>query len=243
MSRPLIGITTSTRTGWRVFPFIALGVWLAGGRSVRWSANDETPDVAQVDGVIVGGGDDISPELYGGELIATAVLDPARDRLETTIVEAAFGLGKPVLGICRGAQMINIALGGNLHQDAYGHYGARKHSTLLPKKDVRICSDTRLAHLAGTAPMRVNALHSQAVDALGDGLQVAARDPSGMVQAIERVSDPFALGVQWHPEYLTYARRQRALFSALVAAARARAGDRAQLAEVTAEAARRGYRD
>ena len=74
--------------------------------------------------------------------------------------------------------------------------------------------------LAGTAPMRVNALHSQAVDRLGQGLVIAARDDGGMIQAVERSTPPFALGVQWHPEYLIYARRQRALFRALVDAAR-----------------------
>jgi len=179
--------------------------------------------------VIVGGGDDISPELYGGDLIASAVLDPARDELEKCLVEEAMVQGKPVLGICRGAQMINVALGGDLHQDAYDHYNAHKHTTLLPKKDVRVEPGSRLGALAGLAPMRVNALHSQAVDRLGDGLRVAARDGSGVVQAVERVEEPFALGVQWHPEYLTYAHRQRALFRALVAAARASHEHRAQL--------------
>lgn len=233
--RPLIGISTSRRTGWRVYPFIALGVWLAGGRSVRWVAGRRA-EVRHVDGIIVGGGDDISPELYDGELVASAVLDPARDDLERCLVEEAMAQGKPVLGICRGAQMLNVALGGNLHQDAYNHYGARKHSTILPKKDVRIEPGTRLGALAGLEPMRVNALHSQAVDRLGDRLRVAARDGSGMVQAVERIEEPFALGVQWHPEYLTYARRQRALFRALVAAARAGVEHRAQLPEVSAEA-------
>jgi putative glutamine amidotransferase len=233
--RPLIGISTSRRTGWRVYPFLALGVWLAGGRSVRWQAGKPV-QVTCVDGIIVGGGDDISPELYGGELVASAVLDPARDDLERCLIDEAMAQGKPVLGICRGAQMLNVALGGDLYQDAYGHFGARKHSTILPKKDIRISPDTRMAALAGTAPMRVNALHSQAVNLLGDGLRVAARDTSGMVQAVERIEEPFALGVQWHPEYLTYARRQRALFRALVAAARAHVAARAQLPEVSAEA-------
>ncbi|OWY07734.1 gamma-glutamyl-gamma-aminobutyrate hydrolase [Thioclava sp. F42-5] len=233
--KPLIGISTSRRTGWRVYPFIAFGVWLAGGRSVRWVAGKRA-EVRHVDGVIVGGGDDISPELYGGDLIASAVLDPARDELEKCLVEEAMAQGKPVLGICRGAQMINVALGGDLHQDAYDHYNVRKHTTLLPKKDVRIEPGTRLGALAGLEPMRVNALHSQAVDRLGDGLRVAARDGSGMVQAVERIEEPFALGVQWHPEYLTYAHRQRALFRALVAAARAGVEHRAQLPEVSAEA-------
>ena len=87
--RPLIGISTSRRTGWRVYPFIALGVWLAGGRSRRWQAGKRAK-VTNVDGIIVGGGDDISPELYGGELVATAVLDPDRDAL-------AKGIFKPSL--------------------------------------------------------------------------------------------------------------------------------------------------
>ena len=80
--------------------------------------------------------------------------------------------------------------------------------------------------------MKVNALHSQAVDTLGRGLRVAARDAGGMVQAIERVRDPFAIGVQWHPEHLFYARRQQGLFRALVSAARARQQHQAQLDRV-----------
>ena len=80
--------------------------------------------------------------------------------------------------------------------------------------------------------MRVNALHSQAVNELGRGMRVAARDPGGMIQAVERVRDPFALGVQWHPEHLFYARRQRRLFKALVAAAAARRQSVAQLQRV-----------
>lgn len=224
--RPCIGVTVSRRTGWRVFPVIALNIWIAGGRAQRWDAGREDAgqlaDMAAVDGLVVGGGDDISPRLYHGELVAEARLDPARDALEQRLVLAAQAAGKPVLGICRGAQMLNIAAGGNLHQRAYDHYtDSRQYRTILPRKDVTVLDGTGLAAIAGTAPMRVNALHRQAVDRLGDGLRVAARDDGGMVQAIERSAPPFALGVQWHPEYLIYARRQRALFRALVAAARA----------------------
>jgi putative glutamine amidotransferase len=221
MTRPVIAVTVSRRSGWRVFPLVAVNVRMAGGRAVCWRGSADA-DIAAVDGVIIGGGDDISPDLYGGQLITSARIDPERDAMERHVVEAAFAAGKPVLGICRGSQMLNVALGGTLHQDAYEVYReSRRHRTVLPRKEVRVERHTRLAAIAGAAPMRVNALHSQSVDSLGRGLRVAARDPGGMIQAVERVRDPFAVGVQWHPEHLFYARRQRRLFTALVAAATA----------------------
>ena len=212
-------MTCSRRSGWRVFPLIAFNLWLAGGRGLRWDTAREA-DLDAVDGLIVGGGDDIAPDLYQGQLVATARLDPDRDALERRLVLAALQAGKPVLGICRGAQMLNVALGGGLHQDAYAqHQGSRFRWTVLPRKTVSVEGGTLLAQVAGTEPMRVNALHTQAVDRLGADLQVAAHDEGGMIQAIERCVPPFAIGVQWHPEHLFYARRQRALFAALVAAA------------------------
>ncbi len=232
MKRPLIGVTTSRRSGWRIFPLVALNVWLAGGRSVRWVAGREAV-LSGVDGIIIGGGDDISPDLYGGRLITSARLDPDRDALERRLVHEAEAANKPVLGICRGSQMLNVALGGTLHQDAYGIYTASQRKwTILPRKTVNVQPGTRLERLAGTAPMKINALHSQAVDQLGEGLRVAARDDGGMIQAVERVHEPFALGVQWHPEHLFYARRQRRLFRALVEAARAGARSSDQLRAV-----------
>lgn len=222
MTRPNIGVTTSRRSGWRIFPLVAFNVWLAGGRAVRWVAGQEA-DVGSVDGIIIGGGDDISPDLYKGEIVATARLDPARDDLERHLVIEAMQQGKPVLGICRGAQMMNVALGGTLYQDAYAEFTESRHvKTILPRKTVTPEASSRLATIAGAEPMRVNSLHSQAVHQLGSGLRVAATDQGGMVQAVERTRDPFAIGVQWHPEHLFYAHRQRALFAALVRAARVR---------------------
>jgi putative glutamine amidotransferase len=227
--RPVIGVTTSARSGWRIFPLVAFNVWLAGGRARRWVTGREA-DVSTVDGVIIGGGDDISPDLYDGELRLSARLDPARDRLERRLVIEAMDQGKPVLGICRGSQMINVALGGDLDQDAYGTFTrSRKIRTILPRKTVFPLPESRLSTLTGEEPMLVNALHSQAVDDLGRGLRVAARDEGGMIQAIETVGDPFAVGVQWHPEHLFYARRQRAIFAALVRAAATPCGRTEQL--------------
>jgi len=219
--RPRIGVTTSLRSGWRIFPLVALNLWLAGARGLRWNSRSDA-DMAAVDGLIVGGGDDISPTLYGGDIRIAARLDPDRDALEQRLVEQAIAAGKPVLGICRGAQMLNVALGGSLHQDAYAHYrGSDFVRTILPRKAVRIDPASLLARIAGAEPMQVNALHTQSIDRLGAGLRCAARDGGGMIQAVERVTEPFALGVQWHPEHLFYARRQRALFRALAAAAAA----------------------
>lgn len=220
-NRPRIGVTVSRRSGWRIFPMLFLSLVLAGGRGVRWQAG-RPADIDEVDGLVVGGGDDISAKLYGGRVNLHSRIDPERDQLELDLVRAAFERNKPVLGICRGAQMINIALGGTLHQDAFKVYGEReKPWTVLPRRRVEIEPGSRLARLAGEKPMLVNALHSQSVDRVGAGLRVVARDEFGMVQAVERGADPFVMGVQWHPEHLFYAWRQRRLFRALVHAAEA----------------------
>ncbi|MEQ5869335.1 type 1 glutamine amidotransferase [Sagittula sp. NFXS13] len=236
MTRPIIGVTVSDRSGWRIFPLINLNLWLAGARGVRWGAKRDC-DLSKVDGIVIGGGDDIGPELYGGTLGVSARLDHDRDELERSLAEQAADLNMPVLGICRGAQMLNVALGGTLDQNAWQTFGMdNKIKTILPKREICVDNDTLLAKHTGPEPMKVNALHTQAVKELGEGLQVCARDTAGMVQAIERTSDPFAIGVQWHPEHLFYAHRQRAIFHALVAAARARRERRGQNEAARAEA-------
>ncbi|WP_439123964.1 gamma-glutamyl-gamma-aminobutyrate hydrolase family protein [Marivita sp.] len=228
MSRPNIAVTTSSRTGWRVYPLINLNLWITGGRGVRWGVG-RVADLEHVDGLIIGGGDDIGPDLYGGRLGISARLDPERDELERCLAEAALEQNIPVLGICRGSQMLNVALGGTLDQDAWTTYGPeRKITTILPKRNICVEEETHLSLISGEHPMKVNALHSQAVDRLGEGLRISAKDTGGMIQAIERVRDPFALGVQWHPEHLFYAHRQRAIFRALVTAANAYRDDRNQ---------------
>ncbi|MBE3638416.1 gamma-glutamyl-gamma-aminobutyrate hydrolase family protein [Mangrovicoccus algicola] len=237
MTRPVIGVTVSRRSGWRIYPLVAFNIWLAGGRSQRWQAG-RPADVDAVDGIVIGGGDDISPDFYGGEFVTSARLDPDRDRLERSLVAAAWAQNTPILGICRGAQMMNVALGGTLHQDAYKVYTTSRHVwTVLPRKTVQTAEQSRLARLMGRKGIRVNALHSQAVKDLGDGLVIAARDEGGMIQAVESIRDPFALGVQWHPEHLFYLRTQRRIFRALVTAARAYRQRNHQIGAVAEEAA------
>lgn len=236
MTRPLIGVTTSRRSGWRIFPLVRFNLWLAGARALRWTERSDV-DMDAVDGVVIGGGDDISPELYGAALEMTARLDPARDSMEHDIARQALQDDIPVLGICRGAQMLNVAAGGTLAQDAWGLYpDAKPIKTILPKREIHLEPETQLVRWVGPEPMRVNALHTQAVDRPGENIRIAARDSHGMVQAIERNRDPFALGVQWHPEHLFYAHRQRAIFAALAEAARAYAEGRRQVPAVSSGA-------
>lgn len=217
-TRPTIGVTTSARGGWRSFLANAFSIWRAGGRARRLYSGRYV-DLKGLDGFVVGGGDDISAELYGGEIIPNVRLDPDRDRLELDVLTHADAQRKPVLGICRGAQMINVARGGTLHEDIYEIYqSAPKQRTILPRKSVDIVPDSHLYGVLGVDTCHVNALHHQSIDALGDGLRVAARDFHGIVQAVECVNGQ-ALGVQWHPELLVFSSTQQALFRALRRAA------------------------
>lgn len=149
----------------------------------------------------------------------------ARDAFEFACFERARERKLPVFGICRGTQLINIALGGRLYRDLAGFYEETAAiRSILPRKSVTVEAGTRLFSILAAHRCRVNALHRQAIDAdkLGNGLCVAAREPTGVVQAIES-DDPqaFLIGVQWHPEYLPQRAEHRRLFAALVQAARA----------------------
>lgn len=152
--------------------------------------------------------------------------DPARDAIELALIARAEAAHLPVLGICRGAQLLNIHGGGTLHQDLSGFYTERPDRwTLFPRKPITIAPESRLQAVIGRARCEVNSLHRQAVDALGKDLAIVARDQRGVVQGIEHPARRFWIGVQWHPEYLPQVPEQRRLFAALVAAAR-QAGDR-----------------
>ncbi|MAO56690.1 MAG: gamma-glutamyl-gamma-aminobutyrate hydrolase [Rhodospirillaceae bacterium] len=222
--RPRIGVTVSNRGAAMSWLANWLSVTRAGGKAVRMSVNGKT-DIDGLDGLIIGGGDDIGAGLYGGELSLDLRIDEARDAMEQGALDQALHADLPVMGICRGSQMINIHLGGTLHQDIYTVYqDLPRMRTVLARKDVSIKEGTRLARLMGGERAKVNSLHHQAVDRLGDGLIVAARDGGGVIQATERPGDGFLIGVQWHPEFLIFHHRHQNLFRGLVAAAEAKAG-------------------
>ncbi|GIL39000.1 hypothetical protein TMPK1_12370 [Rhodospirillales bacterium TMPK1] len=198
-------------------------LWRAGARSVRIDAAHEFP-IDDLDGLVIGGGDDIDAQLYGGEVAPTVRIDEERDAMEQRILGHAARRDLPVLGICRGSQMINVHRGGSLYTDIYEVFvKAPRLRTVLPRKSVEITEGSRLASLLGRSSVRVNALHHQSVDKLGKGVRVAALDRWGIVQAIEVPQCRFLIGVQWHPEFLVFDGREQNLFRALVDAARHRA--------------------
>jgi putative glutamine amidotransferase len=200
--------------------FNRLAVWRAGGKAIKVTAK-QRPPIETLDGLIIGGGDDIDARLYGGELSVDVRIDPERDELELDYLASATTRDIPILGVCRGAQILNVFHGGTLHHDIYGAYaGLQRRRTPLPRLPIEIEQDTQLAAILGQDACRVNALHHQSVDRPGKGFLVAARDRDGVVQAICRKGQPLCLGVQWHPEFLVFDSGQQNLFRALVDAAR-----------------------
>jgi putative glutamine amidotransferase len=144
-------------------------------------------------------------------------IDRARDEMEQRYLDSAITRGLPVLGICRGAQFLNVYWGGTLHSDIAGFYTEEpKIDSVYPRKHIRLEPGTHLSEILEAESCLVNSLHSQAVDRAGEGIRVAATDLAGVVQAVEHDSYPFAMGVQWHPEYLPQVRSQRRIFEKLV---------------------------
>ena len=243
-ARPLIGVTTSEvrrkqkaqplPEGDRPQPEIVVGVVYtraveeAGGVPVvlpPLHGRDVTPLVEQLAGVCLSGGPDLDPAAYGADRHAKlGLVEPELDAFELAVVRRAEALGLPVLGICRGCQVLNVARGGTLHQHVPdvvdGSVAHRQtESGRETTHDIRIEPDSRLAEIVGREDLPVNAFHHQAVDRLGEGLRAVAWAPDGIVEGIEGDGDALYLGVQWHVETLVHLERHARLFEALVDAA------------------------
>ncbi|AGA32134.1 Para-aminobenzoate synthase, amidotransferase component [Thioalkalivibrio nitratireducens DSM 14787] len=153
-------------------------------------------------------------------------LDTERDRLEKALIHRALDERRPILGICRGMQLVNVVRGGTLHRDLGGFYTETPQTrSLLPVKRVDLEPGSRLAAVLDGETVQVNALHNHAVAELGQHLRVCGREPTGVIQAIE-ACDRWCIGVQWHPEYLPQKHVQQRLFRALVRAAGPETGAR-----------------
>jgi putative glutamine amidotransferase len=176
------------------------------------------PGVAELldrlDGLCLSGGPDLDPAAYGARERHPQLgpTEPSLDAFELALARSALERGTPILAVCRGAQALNVACGGTLHQHVDGHRQALPAGE--PSHAVQLVARSRLGGLLGSAGVGVNSFHHQAVDRVGAGLRVVARAPDGTVEAIEGAG--FVVGVQWHAEAMA---AHACLFEALVAAA------------------------
>ncbi len=238
--RPVLGLTTyldQAQTGVWDVPASFLpagycqGITAAGGIAVLLPPQPVDRDIAAwvldgLAGLVITGGKDIDPVSYG-QARHPATDEPGgdRDAWEFALLAEALGRGLPVLGICRGAQVLNVALGGTLHQhlpEVIGHCGHRAGNAVFTTMPVRTVPGTRLADLVGES-CDVQCYHHQAIAELGERLVISGRDDDGVIEAIELPGERFVLAVQWHPEESLADLR---LFAAIVAAARAYATGR-----------------
>ena len=158
------------------------------------------PLVVSMDAMIFSGGCDIHPVHYGQALRPDCGrVDARRDRIELALADLVLSRNIPVLGICRGVQLLNVALGGTLCQHIEGHRVSETSDDPV-WHDVTLEPGSRLAAIAGRERVRVNSYHHQCVDLVADGLRVVARSQDGVIEAVEGAGSRFVLGLQWHPE-------------------------------------------
>jgi putative glutamine amidotransferase len=215
---PAIGLTLSScATGEQTRPYRA-ALESPGACVIELRAGGEGVPVYELDGLLLSGGGDIEPARFGQENHAkTASVDPERDELELQAARSALADGMPILGICRGAQVLGVALGGTLVQDVPELTPNALCHADAPHTVTFACG-SRIGAILGCERLEVNSSHHQANDALGDGVRAVAWSDDNVIEAIEVAGRPFAIGVQWHPERM-HDERQSKLFAAFVTAA------------------------
>ena len=225
-SRPVIGVTTQTLHAIEGISPQLPASWVMSrryfdaaiaARAVPWMVpllDDDTETLREIydrlDGLLLPGGVDIDPGQFGEARRAQCgVVDPARDRVELQLARWAAEEGKPVLGLCRGLQVLNVALGGTLYQDIGAEKpGALKHDC-FPNEgyqrdhlahDVAVVDGSRLRAAFGRPVVAVNSMHHQGIHRLAESLVASAVSPDGLVEGVEAADGTFLVGVQWHPE-------------------------------------------
>lgn len=239
MPRPLIGITSRHALTSEGLPSVQIlrayvaAILEAGGAPILIP-----PDLPEdgwrtlferLDGILFSGGADIGLEHFEGEPHSSMVVETARDAIELPLLRAAVEADKPLLGICRGFQVMNVALGGTLYThilDQLPNALQHDHSEGKPRTHlahaVRVEQGTRLADALGRTALEVNSLHHQGIKDLAPGLTATAFAADGLIEGIELPAHRFALAVQWHPEWMTSHAEMRNLFREFVRAAETR---------------------
>lgn len=217
MRKPLIGLTPYHDTDnhdIKMRPTYLRTLKAAGAIPVVMPLEASEDDLKQLtdelDGFLFAGGPDVHPFLFGEETReGCGNVSKERDQMELTLLPLILALGKPVLGICRGIQILNIGLGGDIWQDIPSQVKRDfpiAHSQPfyynMPSHTVTLSDDSLLSSIAGKSELKVNSMHHQAVREVAPGLVATAWSPDQLVEAIEMPGYPFFLGVQWHPEYL-----------------------------------------
>lgn len=216
--RKLIGITTSMEEGDHPRHYVLPRLYADAVKNVGAMPMIFpiiTEDIAlisemvdRVDGIILSGGVDVDPQLFGEEPDPNlGRIDPQRDVFELQLAQIALKKDKPILGICRGCQVLNIAAQGTVVQDIAAYYGPEKvykHSQSAPRwhlsHAVELLKGSKLAEIFGCTTLQVNSFHHQAVKDPAPGFLVTAKAKDGVIEAIESVENKYVIGVQWHPE-------------------------------------------
>ena len=224
--RPVIGLTTQTLHSIDGIPPALPASWVMNQRyflaatmvgAVPWMIpllDDDLGTLREIyerlDGILIPGGVDINPAEYGEAVRPECGnLDPARDRVELQLTRWAMEDGKPVLGLCRGLQVINVATGGSLWQDLATQGTSFQKHDYFPTAgferdhlahDVEVIASTKLKRYLESSRVPVNSMHHQGIKQLGNGLVASAIAPDGLIEAVEGADDAFLIGVQWHPE-------------------------------------------
>lgn len=233
--RPRIAITgvlTETKFSFatQISQAYTEGVIQAGGTPVLLpltSAEVDEQWLAGINGLLLSGGEDVDPVHYGeNPHVKQGRISPERDMQELKLIAIAEQKKLPILAICRGLQILNIAHGGTLYQDIYSQmHGVMKHSQNAPRwygtHRITLDRHSRLCEIFGKQNIHVNSYHHQAVDTIAEGFKAVAWADDGVVEAIEKIGEPFAVAVQWHPEEMWKTDAlQMALFRKFVEACR-----------------------
>ena len=232
-NKPLIGITTRNNKDADGHPITSLqhsylnAIIQAGGLPVMipniLSEEDFLDLYSRLNGILFSGGGDVSLKHFSGsDHPRIGEVDDTRDTTEIILMRTAVNDGKPILGICRGAQVMNVALGGTLYTHIYDQLkGALDHAYPGDLRraivhPVNVDETTRSAEIFGETLLNVNSLHHQGLKDIAPTLKVAGHAPDGLVEVVEIPDHPYAVGVQWHPEWLTDQPAMQRLFKSFV---------------------------